>query len=221
MTVPPEYFSHLDVNGRRLDLDQRPELLRGTIDMIVPKDYWVQDPALPNASSSATIPRPPHPLHYIFALDVSCDTSHRRGGPQEPELRTHPMLAEVTRTLKEIIFGSSEEETPAESENQGDADTQKRGGLPPGAKVAIVTFDKVVHFYNLKAGLEKAQMLVVGDIEDMFVPLSEGFLVDAWESRYVLWSYSLDGPILTLRFAIGRLSRIFSTPYQDCLLPTL
>ena len=28
-------------------------------------------------------------------------------------------------------------------------------------------------------------MLVVGDLEDMFVPLSEGFLVDAWQSKCV------------------------------------
>lgn len=185
-TVPPEYFSHLDVNGRRLDLEQRPELMRGTIDMIVPKDYWVQDPPPPNASSTATIPRPPQPLHYIFALDVSCDSSHRRGGPQEPELRAHPMLAEVTRTLKELIYGSSEDgKDNQEGDQAEDGQPEKRGGLPPGAKVAIVTFDKVVHFYNMKAGLEKPQMLVVGDIDDMFVPLSEGFLVDAWQSRYI------------------------------------
>lgn len=167
--------------------------------MIVPKDYWVQDPAPPNASSSATIPRPPQPLHYIFALDVSCDTSHRRGGPQEPDLRTHPMLAEVTRTLKEIIYGSSEETSHPGPDSQQDADVPRRGGLPAGAKVAIVTFDKVVHFYNLKAGLGKPQMLVVGDIEDMFVPLSEGFLVDAWESRYVSTASGSHRSMLTFR----------------------
>lgn len=153
--------------------------------MIVPKDYWVQDPPPTNSSSTLTVPRPPQPLHYIFALDVSSDTSYRRGGPQEPELRAHPMLAEVTKTLKEIIYGSSEDEQDQQDgdRDENDQPPKRRGGLPVGAKVAIVTFDKVVHFYNLKAGLDKPQMLVVGDIDDMFVPLSEGFLVDVWESR--------------------------------------
>jgi hypothetical protein len=31
--------------------------------------------------------------------------------------------------------------------------------------------------------LDRAQMLVVGDLDDMFMPLSEGFCVDAAESR--------------------------------------
>lgn len=97
-------------------------------------------------------------------------------------MRTHPMLKEVTRALKEIIYGSAEDSTSDQDNNQPEQ-PKKRGGLPQGAKVAVVTFDKVVHFYNLKAGLDKPQMLVVGDIDDMFVPLSEGFLVDAWESR--------------------------------------
>jgi hypothetical protein len=34
-----------------------------------------------------------------------------------------------------------------------------------------------------KAELDNAQMLVVPDLSDMFVPLSEGFLVDPQESR--------------------------------------
>jgi protein transport protein SEC24 len=182
IVVPPEYFAHLDVNGRRLDLEQRPELLRGTVDMIVPKDYWVQDPPESSSSSTATTPRPPQPLHYIFAIDVSCDISRRRGPPNEPqEPHAHPMLREVTRSLKELIYGTESDENAEATE--GETEPTRKGSLPPGAKIAIVTFDKVVHFYNLKAGLDKAQMLVVGDIDDMFVPLSEGFLVDAWESR--------------------------------------
>lgn len=182
LLVPPEYFAHLDVNGRRLDLEQRPELLRGTIDMIVPKDYWVQDAPPASSSSTATIPRPPQPLHYIFALDVSHDNLPRRGNPHERELRAHPMVREVTQTIKEIIYGKGNDSDSLD-EKDAAGPSSKTGGLPKGAKVSIVTFDKVVHFYNLKAGLDKAQMLVVGDIDDMFVPLSEGFLVDPWESR--------------------------------------
>lgn len=242
-TVPPEYFSHLDVNGRRLDLEQRPELLKGSIDFIVPKDYWVQDSPPPTSSSSLTIPRPPQPLNYIFAIDVSCDTSHRRGAQgQQPQLHPHPMLKEITRTLKEVIFGTEDEQQAdeqGEKENKGSEEQQKprrKGGLPPGAKIAIVTFDKVVHFYNLKvggrapsvsqsrdklasaatdmryhitkAGLDKAQMLVVGDIDDMFVPLNEGFLVDPYESKSLIENlldslYDLFASTTTAEAAIG------------------
>lgn len=200
ISVPNEYFAHLDVNGRRLDLEQRPELLKGSIDFIVPKDYWVQDAPPPSSSSTLTIPRPPQPMHYVFALDVSADVVSRRGQPaqgQQPELRPHPMLRESARVLKEIIYGTAEEQAEyaqeeeeirkQQEQNGGEQQPsfprRQRGGLPMGAKVAIVTFDKVVQFYNLKAGLDKPQMLVVGDVDDMFVPLSEGFLVDAWESK--------------------------------------
>lgn len=103
------------------------------------------------------------------------------------------MLREVTRALKEIIYGNEEEEAGEEGGEQPQQ-PRKRGGLPPGAKVAIVTFDKVVHFYNVKAGLDKPQMLVVGDIDDMFVPLSEGFLVDAWDSRLGIFSLTASSP---------------------------
>ena len=156
-TVPQEYFAHLDVNGRRLDLDQRPELLKGSIDFIVPKDYWVQDMPPSTSTSNLTIPRTPQPLHYIFAIDVSCDVSQRRAPQgaqaQEPELRIHPMLREVCRNLKEIIYGTEEENLLGEDgqeQTNGHAAQTRKGGLPQGAKVAIVTFDKVVHFYNLK-----------------------------------------------------------------------
>lgn len=93
------------------------------------------------------------------------------------------MLKEVTQALKEIIYGGADEDANGEEAEGQSPPAKAKGGLPAGAKVAIVTFDKVVQFYNLKAGLDKPQMLVVGDIDDMFVPLSEGFLVDAWQSR--------------------------------------
>ncbi|GAA5990972.1 hypothetical protein JCM10908_000105 [Rhodotorula pacifica] len=161
--VAPEYFSHLDMSQRRIDLDQRPELRSGSVDFVVNRDYWVQDD--PNVPGS--LPRTPTPLHYVFAIDVSW-TSIQCG-----------LVGEITKYLKELLF-HDEGEVPSSGPHLG------RSGLPAGAKVAIVTFDRTVQFYNLKAGLEQAQMLVVPDITDMFLPLNEGFLVDPIASRSII-----------------------------------
>lgn len=84
-----------------------------------------------------------------------------------------------------------------DSAQEGEKSTRR---LPLGAKVGILTFDKEVHFYNLHVGRpflcpklsltlkqpsnEKAQMMVMPDIDDPFVPLSEGLFVDPYEAKY-------------------------------------
>ena len=127
----------------------------------------MQDAPPLTSGSTLTTPRTPQPLHYIFAIDVSCDTTQRRSqqagnNPQDRELHPHPMLKEVCRTLKEVIYGTEEDGSEGEDQNDESAEQQDQTGengaarrprkasLPAGAKVAIVTFDKVVHFYNLK-----------------------------------------------------------------------
>jgi len=158
--VAPEYFSHLDMSQRRMDLDQRPELRMGSVDFVVGKEYWVQDQ--PNNPGAA--PREPAPLNYVFAIDVSW-TSARCG-----------LVKEVVTGLKELLY-------PKPAEEGGEAPPC---GLPLGAKISIITFDKTVQFYKLSPGLDQAQMLVVSDLADMFVPMSDGFLADPIESRTVI-----------------------------------
>lgn len=53
-------------------------------------------------------------------------------------------------------------------------------------RVGFVTYNKVLHFYNVKGSLAQPQMLVVSDVSDMFVPLLDGFLVNVNESRLVI-----------------------------------
>lgn len=54
---------------------------------------------------------------------------------------------------------------------------------PDGMRVGFITFDKTVHFYNLNSVLDQIQMMVVVDVEEMFVPLQNGLCVDYLESR--------------------------------------
>ncbi|KAF9427642.1 COPII coat Sec23p-Sfb3p heterodimer component [Podila epigama] len=137
--VDPNYFCNLDMNGRRLDLDQRPELRNGTIEFAVPKEYWNKTPA---------------PVAYVFAIDVSWN-SIQSG-----------MLAQAVEGIKNAIW-----------------DENGVSRLVPGALIGILTFDKNIHFYNLAPGLEQAQMMVVPDVNDVFVPLSDGFLVSPENSH--------------------------------------
>lgn len=50
-------------------------------------------------------------------------------------------------------------------------------------RVGFATYDHTIHFYNLKSAMGQPQMLVVGDITDVFVPLVDGFLVTVDEAE--------------------------------------
>ncbi|KAG0300638.1 COPII coat Sec23p-Sfb3p heterodimer component [Dissophora globulifera] len=140
--IDPNYFCNLDMNGRRVDLDQRPELRNGSIEFTAPKDYWNKTPA---------------PAAYVFAIDVSWN-SIQSG-----------MLSQCIAGIKSAVW-----------------DENGVSRLARGAQIGILTYDKTVHFYNISPSLEQAQMMVVPDIDDVFVPLSDGFLVSAETSKAVV-----------------------------------
>ncbi|XP_006888122.1 PREDICTED: protein transport protein Sec24A [Elephantulus edwardii] len=50
-------------------------------------------------------------------------------------------------------------------------------------KIGFITFDSTIHFYSLQEGLSQPQMLVVSDIEDVFIPMPENLLVNLNESK--------------------------------------
>lgn len=54
--VTPEYFAPTEPSGARLDRMQRPELITGTVEYLVPKEYWAKEPVA---------------LHWLFLIDVS------------------------------------------------------------------------------------------------------------------------------------------------------
>jgi len=56
----------------------------------------------------------------------------------------------------------------------------------PRTQVGFITFDKVVQFYNLKHTLNAPQMMVVSDLNDIFLPVPEDMLVNLLESRSII-----------------------------------
>ena len=59
MQVPAEHSAPMGPNGQRSDLNEKLELLQGTVDFLVPSIY------------NAIQEKDPLPLHYVFLIDVS------------------------------------------------------------------------------------------------------------------------------------------------------
>jgi len=60
------------------------------------------------------------------------------------------------------------------------------GQTKSNMKVGFITYNNTVHFYNINPCLAQPQMMVVGDIQDVFMPLLDGFLCDVEESETVI-----------------------------------
>lgn len=60
--VPPAYFAPVNPSGTRVDRMQRPELMMGTVEFLVPKDYWNKEPV---------------GLQWLFVIDVSMESVNR------------------------------------------------------------------------------------------------------------------------------------------------
>lgn len=149
----------------------------------MPKEYWAKEPS---------------PLRWLFLIDVSMEAVSRG------------FLDGFCEGIMNALYGASSQEEL----NGDDAQVngfKKKSNLVPGTRIGIATFDKEVHFYSLAASLEHAQMIVMPDIDDPFVPISEGLFVDAAESRAVITSL--------LRQLPNMFARVKSP--EPALLPTL
>uniref|UniRef100_UPI00398EDC08 protein transport protein Sec24D n=1 Tax=Pristiophorus japonicus TaxID=55135 RepID=UPI00398EDC08 len=102
--------------------------------------------------------KPPNPPAFIFMIDVSYSNI---------KLGCVKLICEELKTLLDKLPRADQAETSA-------------------IRVGFVTYNKVLHFYNLKSSLAQPQMLVVSDTGEMFVPLLDGFLVNVQESRPVI-----------------------------------
>ncbi|KAJ7060993.1 sec24-related protein [Mycena amicta] len=154
--VLPEYFCHLDGNLRRTDHDRRLELNCGTVDFVVPSDYWATNPpqrlSMPyfSVEPPPAGPRQPQPLHFLFAFDVS--TAAIQSGA----------LHAACTALQDALFGQN-------------------ACFPLESSLAIITFDETLHFYDLSS--DSVSMLVVSDIDEVFVPLRTGLFVNPADHR--------------------------------------
>ncbi|TDZ54575.1 Uncharacterized protein CTRI78_v006216 [Colletotrichum trifolii] len=151
--TPSEYFSALTPQGVRVDRDQRPELTRGTVEFVVPKEYWTKEPT---------------GLRWLFVIDVTQE-SFNKG-----------FIESFCEGILAALYGGED----AERDDNGEL----KGRIPAGAKVGFVTYDRDIHFYNVSSSLDQAQMMIMPDLEDPFVPLSDGLFVDPYESKDVITS---------------------------------
>jgi protein transport protein SEC24 len=57
--------------------------------------------------------------------------------------------------------------------------------LPGGERtqVGFITFDSAVHFFSLRSGLRAPQMLVVSDVDELFLPIPDELLVNLHDGR--------------------------------------
>lgn len=100
----------------------------------------------------------PQPPAIIFIIDVSYNNI--KSG----------MVQLVCSQMKEII-----KNLPVD---QG----QEKSNM----RVGYITYNSSVHFYNIKGSLAAPQMMVVGDTQEMFMPLLDGFLSTVEESEAVI-----------------------------------
>ncbi|GJN82957.1 Sec23/Sec24 family protein [Purpureocillium lilacinum] len=151
--TPPEYFCATSPQGVRLDRDQRPELHRGTVEFVVPKEYWTREPV---------------GLRWLFVIDATQE-SYNKG-----------FMETFCDGILAALYGGEDQEK--------DDNGEPKRRIPEGAKVGFITYDKDIHFYNLNPRLDQAQMLIMPDLEDPFLPLGEGLFVDPYECKALISS---------------------------------
>jgi protein transport protein SEC24 len=163
LVAPIGYTSSSDTNDH-------PELRKGTVDFLVPSQYWApvppkrlihafvpvtiendessasrksgesKAPQLPNESIS-TATRKPGPMNCVFALDVSYEAVQSG------------FLTSACKIILDILYGGGVSQPSHEDEEDdvevSEPDPQIFSTWKHGGKVAIITFDRELCFYDL------------------------------------------------------------------------
>ena len=119
--VSPEYFAPTDPSGTRVDRAQRPELTTGTVEYLVPKEYWAKEPV---------------GLRWLFVLDVTQDAVQKG------------FLAAFCEGIIAALYGDDEYEEDGQDEKTNGELPEERRKIPASSKIGFVTFDKTMHFFN-------------------------------------------------------------------------
>lgn len=133
--VSPEYFAPTDPTGIRVDRAQRPELTTGTVEYLVPKEYWAKEPV---------------GLRWLFVLDVSQDAVQKG------------FLAAFCEGIIAALYSEDDFEEDGQDENSNGENQEEKRKIPIGSKVGFVTFDKAMHFFdcNVSARMHSAESLL-------------------------------------------------------------
>jgi protein transport protein SEC24 len=124
----------------------------------------------------------PDPPGFIFAIDVSYNA-----------MRTG-LVHMICETIPKIL-----DSLPRNPET---------GECP--IKVGFVTYSQTISFFNLSEELSQPQMMVVGDLEEIFTPLQRGFLVDPDKCKE------------NIQILLGQIPQLNPQPAPDaCYLPVV
>ncbi|VDM38867.1 unnamed protein product [Toxocara canis] len=176
-TVEEPYFAHLDHNGRRTDIQQRPEQYLGSYEFVATKPYCKNGV------------RPKEPA-FIFMLDVSYTAVHCG------------LVSVFCRNIRRLL-----DDLPRDI-----------GEQKSSLRVGFATYDQTIHFYNLKSAMGQPQMLVVGDVNEVFVPLVDGFLVTLDEAEVAIQSLLTE---IETMFAETRITETMLGPVIEAGLDAL
>jgi protein transport protein SEC24 len=139
--TPSDYFCPLGVDGYRQDRLQRPELCKGSVDVVATKEYMV---------------RPPMPPVHFFLIETT------------PQALASGATAAACSSISKLL---------------DDIDQSAGGEI---AQVCIATFDTTIHYYSIRPGQSRPQMLIIPDVMDPYAPLSGNVIVKLRQSKQLL-----------------------------------
>ncbi|KAK8850698.1 hypothetical protein IAR55_004618 [Kwoniella newhampshirensis] len=109
--------------------------------------------------------RRPQGLSRVFVIDISAPSADRG------------VVREVCEGIRRALYGRRMEGKVVAGEDE------EEDVIGKGERVGFVTCAESVGFWNLSSTSQAPSQLVVSDLDDMYIPFTQGFLVDPSASR--------------------------------------